>query len=602
MKKLHGILLIILSMLLLITSLPVSAVEDEYNFDSIKWKYVYNTDISIDDVVIVCDYGSYGKGRVVILAVKGDTVTPEPYEYYIGDLCFRFSSEYYADRFYHYVKGDYGWHLYSVSDSYKYGYLSNEDIYNIALSHGVDTYSPEELTVEEDGIKWIFDPVNGKLTVRGNGKSQMPDYRLAGGRSTSPTAIWRYDIKTVKIMFVSSIGTYAFYNCENINSVDLLYSSSIGSIGNNAFEGCSSITDFVSYGYIEELSPYAFKNCASLRSVDLYVGAVGEHAFEGCASLEILDLGQSVRTLKDNAFEGCVSFKEFNFTEGIREIGDNLFKGCDSLEKMTFYGKPPKVKGNTLKDFNGEIFYPASSELWTDSVRSAYSKTATWTPFDAPDIILVQNYFDDLMPRAWYLSGIQYCFGRGFIEGMGNYRFDPNSPLTREQVAMILYKYLKADESYTTYSFADVTSGAWYADAVEWMYRKGYTKGISRTEFGVGLPVTRQDLVTLIYNAVFRDYEVKYWLGAYHIKGGIKSFSDVDDISDYAYDAMHFAVEVFDSEYCRGPGEIKPILYGDDGMLRPRDTCTRAEAAAIFQRSDLADYFSPVSTAQPPTS
>lgn len=600
MKKLHGILLIILSLLLLITSLPVSAVEGGYNYDSIKWNYVRNKNISIDDVEIVCDYGSYGKGRVVILAVKGDTISYEPYEYYIGNLCFRFSSEYYADRFYHYVKGSGGWYLYPVRDSYKYGYLSSEDIYNIALAYGVDTYSPEELTVEEQGVKWSFEPVEGKLTVNGY-KGQMPDYKLAGDRSTSPTARWRYDIKTVEMTYVSHIGAYAFHNCENMSSVDFMYSD-ISRIGNNAFEGCSSLTEIEAYGYIDELSPCAFKNCTSLRSVDIYVGAVGENAFEGCTALETVELGNNVRYIKDNAFEGCISFKEFNFPESIREIRNNVFKGCDGLEKLTFNGKPPMVKGNTLKDFKGEIFYPANFELWTESVCSEYSESASWIPYDAPKIMLVQNYFDDLSPGGWYLYGIQYCFGGGFMEGMGNYRFDPNALLTREQVAMMLYKYLKADETYTTYSFDDVVPGAWYADAVEWMYQNGYTKGINSREYGVGNYVTRQDMITLIYNVVFRDYKDEYWLGQYHIKGGIKSFSDIDNISGYAYEAMRFAVEVCDSSMCRGVGEIYPILYGDDGMLRPRDTCTRAEAAAILQRSIFADYFSPVTTKQHPTS
>ena len=187
------------------------------------------------------------------------------------------------------------------------------------------------------------------------------------------------------------------------------------------------------------------------------------------------------------------------------------------------------------------------------------------------------------------------------MSGMGNYRFDPNSLLTREQVAMMLYKYLKADETYTTYSFDDVVPGTWYADAVEWMYRKGYTNGVGKHRFGVGMPVTRQDMVTLVYNVIFRDYRKagEYSLGEYHIKGGIKSFSDVCDVSDYAYEAMLFAVEVYDSSECRGPGEIKPIIYGDNGMLRPKDNCTRAEAAAIFQRAVWADYHSPVSNIPP---
>lgn len=143
-----------------------------------------------------------------------------------------------------------------------------------------------------------------------------------------------------------------------------------------------------------------------------------------------------------------------------------------------------------------------------DTMISAYSVSA---------IDRVESIFDDLHPNGWYLSGIQYCYGAGIMQGTGNNLFEPNGHVTREQVAMILYNYLKADETYTSYSFDDVAPGAWYADAVEWMYRNGYTKGINRYKYGVGRYVTRQDMITLIYNVIFREYHVPMSIGAENI-------------------------------------------------------------------------------------
>ncbi len=211
------------------------------------------------------------------------------------------------------------------------------------------------------------------------------------------------------------------------------------------------------------------------------------------------------------------------------------------------------------------------------------------------------DVFDDLVPGSWYISGICFCYDRNIMEGVGNNRFEPNAPLTREQVAMMLYKYLKEDETYTSYSFTDVKAGAWYADAVEWMYQNGYTAGISEDEYGVGRYITRQDLMTLVYNVIFREY---YLAGEYYYKDTIKNFADAGDISDYAFISMSFAAGLSWSGMCRGSGEgeIEPILYGNNGTIKPKDICTRAEAAAIFKRTFYADCFSPVSVWTHPTS
>lgn len=574
MKIIKRIFAVLLCLTLLCPSLPVSALET-YNPKSMRRDYSYYSDYEYDDIIIETDFGEYGGKRVVIFGIENEERTDEPYDLYIGDVCFKFSYKAYADRFMVYF-----WRAYSpikfisVKEAYEIGYLSSRDIYDIALQYGVETYTPEELKYKDGEIEWRFDPVAGKLRVDGSGK--MPDYEIINGKTTSPIQRWKYDIREIEVDSLDSVGDAAFYGCENLTSVYLNFPDTIGK--------------------------NAFAECKNLTSVETSAWSIGEKAFYNCTKLSRLDFSDRLRTIGKSAFENCSSLTEFDFPQGIRKVAEGAFKGCDSVSRMSFSGKAPELYSGMLKEFKGDILYPADSPFWTDDVLNGFSKTAKWVPYDAPAINRVENYFDDLHPGCWYLSGIQYCYGRDIMQGTGNYLFEPNGLVTREQMAMVLYNYLEADETYTSYSFNDVKAGSWYADAVEWMYQNGYTKGISRDEFGVGRPVTRQDLVTLIYNAIFRDYKNEYWLGEYHIKGGIKSFGDVDDISDYAYDAMRLAVEVCDSSMCRGTGEIKPILYGNSGKLNPKDSCTRAQAAAIIQRSFYADYFSPVSKVTPPSS
>ncbi len=581
MKKLSSILLTILTLSLLITSVPIYAVEGEFDFDQLKRDYArYYRDISPDDVEIVCDCGSYGTGRVVVLSVKGETINYEPCELYIGNLCFRFSSEYYADKFYLYRNGTYGSEFVKLPKAYENGLISSNGIYNVAVRYGVDTYSPEEVNVEENGLTWTFDPVIGKLTVKGEG--DMPDYKLVDGRSTSPTSRWRYDVKTVDVSCSSPIGAYAFYNCENITHIDLW--SSVKDIGNNAFEGCRSITHIDIRSGTKKISSEAFKDCTSLATVQTNgtVTEISSGAFKNCTALHTLKLYTSLERIKENAFEGCTSLTEFNFSESLKEIGANAFKGCVSLEKLRFYGKPPKEYEGISSDYKGEILYPDDNIRWTDEIRSSISKTALWVPFDAPDIQKIENYFEDLSPGAWYLSAVQYCYGKKYLTGTGNFRFEPNKNLTREETAMLLYKYRGKGETYEEYSFKDVVPGAWYADAVEWMYRKGYSYGISVHEFGVGRDVTREDFITLMYN-VHRE---RWENGDYRYNPEtVESFFDYNEVSSYALRAMTFTTGVYYAYCGKWDVDLDPIICGNNGRINPKATCTRAEAAAILKRS-----------------
>ncbi len=568
MKMTRRIVIILICISTLITSIPLFASGSDFNFNKLKSDYASKKGISAENVIIESDYGSYnGDNRVVILGIKGEEKGDEPYDLYIGDLCFRFSSEAYANRFLYYRKETYGWNFYTVKEAYEKNYISSKTVYELALLHGVETYSPEELKVEDGGIEWSFDPVNGKLTVEGEG--EMPDYKLIGGRTTSPSSNWRYGIRKVEMKYSESVGAYAFYNCENLVSADLR--SYTVSIGRGAFEGCSSLTEIEIPDYTYEISSDTFKNCKSLTKVDLH---------------------ENVRRIKENAFEGCSSLKEFDFPEGMSEISDNAFVGCDSLEKLNFYGKPPKKYSGIPDNFKGEMLYPDDISHWTENIRTAISDAAAWSTFNAPEIKYAENYFDDVIPGSWYVTGIRYGYSKKYISGTGNYRFEPNKTLTREETAMLLYKYKGKGETYEEYSFDDVVPGAWYADAVEWMYQKGYTAGISYKEFGVSREVTRQDLVTLMYNV----HEDRWTSEDYFCRPEtIESFSDYREVSPYALKPMIFATGVYHAIVAKWDEPLDPIICGNNGKIMPKATCTRAEAVAIMQRSayvyDIMDVF-----------
>ena len=84
--------------------------------------------------------------------------------------------------------------------------------------------------------------------------------------------------------------------------------------------------------------------------------------------------------------------------------------------------------------------------------------------------------------------------------GVGGSLFEPDGTVTRAQLTMVLYRVAgKPDVKNTANPFKDVTEGVWYADAVKWAAEAGVVKGISTDEFAPEAPVTRQEIATMLY-------------------------------------------------------------------------------------------------------
>ncbi len=107
--------------------------------------------------------------------------------------------------------------------------------------------------------------------------------------------------------------------------------------------------------------------------------------------------------------------------------------------------------------------------------------------------------YDDLLPGAWYYPEVRQAMEQGLFKGLGNRTFAPNAPVTRAMVVQVLYKLAGSPKVQTAAEFADVAEDVWYADAVNWAVQKGVVKGISKTEFAPDVPMTRQDLAAILW-------------------------------------------------------------------------------------------------------
>lgn len=204
----------------------------------------------------------------------------------------------------------------------------------------------------------------------------------------------------------------------------------------------------------------------------------------------------------------------------------------------------------------------------------------------APTCISANSFpFTDVKKGSWQYEPIKNAYDLGLMNGVSNTRFEPNKKLTRAEAAMILYNLKGRDASYSRYSFKDVKPGAWYADAVEWMYKNGIAYGITKDRFGVNEYITRQDLITFIYRMYEKEWGLNRDNQYIFIRAStITSFKDYDQISAYAFPAMKFCAGIC-MVHTYNPTRhynVPQIIKGSNGRIYPKDNCTRAEAAVII--------------------
>lgn len=157
-------------------------------------------------------------------------------------------------------------------------------------------------------------------------------YRVAGIGAVTDTDL------TIPAIYkdkpVTSIGGYAFQNCNSFTSITV--GNNVNEICSYAFSGCSALTEVTIQDSVKLIDEYAFYTCKSLTNVTIGNGVVtiGVAAFRGCANLTSATLGSSVETIGSHAFYNCGSIQSVSLGENVKSIGKYAFGSCPRLTNI----------------------------------------------------------------------------------------------------------------------------------------------------------------------------------------------------------------------------------------------------------------------------
>ena len=165
--------------------------------------------------------------------------------------------------------------------------------------------------------------------------------------------------------------------------------------------------------------------------------------------------------------------------------------------------------------------------------RCGETKTETIPVTNCPSAVFTDVQGGD----HWAHEGIDYCIANGLMSGIGNDLFGPKLTTTRAQIVQILYNLEGEPKVSGTTPFTDLTQD-WYQDAVLWAYQTGVVAGTSSTTFEPDRPVTREQIAVILMEYMTRVLKLeRTWTPA-----DLSIFPDAGSVSDWAKDAMADAV------------------------------------------------------------
>ena len=224
-----------------------------------------------------------------------------------------------------------------------------------------DRYCPDCDTVLEKGytywnegnLTWKLD-ADGTLNISGTGA--MKDY----DSDSNPSPI---------------------YNNSDVKEV--VIEDGVTSIGNKAFDSCSSLTSITIPNSVTSIKAATFYGCTSLTSITIpdSVTSIGYATFTGCSSLTSITIPDSVTSIGYATFAGCSSLTSITIPDSVTSIGESAFSNCSSLQTISLSCKST-LKRSDFGDQADLVSYALHTLKKTEAKAATYAENgnkAYWT-------------------------------------------------------------------------------------------------------------------------------------------------------------------------------------------------------------------------------
>ena len=526
MKKSKKIVSLLLSVLMIITALPLTAVNSFAEDTNTKTSGDYEYTVSEDGTAEITAYNGNEENVVIPSVLDGYAVTV------IGEKAFAL----------------------------------NKTVKTVEIPNGVigirssAFWLCENLTEVKfpETVKWISSAVFDSC-------KKLKSVNLPEGLQGISNELFNHCESLENITLpksVNDIDSCSFYGCKSLKSIVIPYG--VTRIREKTFEHCEALESVIIPESVIWIETWAFSNCYSLESVTVPESVTS-------LSPECFNMTNTIYGIKGSAAESYTQREESNCNfvavdsthyygewiveeESTRENSGKKYRecGCGHKEYSSVEKKPHTYNDGvvtTLPTFDKEGVKTYTCMVCTETKTEPIAKLKP---------------FPDVESGEWYCNAIAFNVAKGYFHGYGNGTFGPADNIQRQDFVVVLAKIANADLSAyegQNGGFADVPTNDYYSAAVAWAKDNHILSGYANGKFGVGDPITREQACLIFYN---------YCNGS--VSGNVNTvlagYPDGKNVSDWARTAVAWAAE--------------NRVVGGNGRLNPAGNANRAEMAQII--------------------
>ena len=258
----------------------------------------------------------------------------------------------------------------------------------------------------------------------------------------------------------------------------------------------SNLVNIKFSGTVDYIGPYAFSGCRNLRAIELPEGltAIENGLFNNCKKLLSIDIPDSVRSIGDSAVTAPVVIKYRGTAaqwEQIKIGKNNVIDECFGVVEYE-----PVCKHTEVQDYVMQESSATAKGRVLRICRNCLSVVKVW---DLDKKTAVENVFVDVKNSDWFYPAIDYAYNYKAFNGTAPNRFAPNERMTRGMFVTVLMRLSGNDYSNDIKSgFTDVPRGRYYTGAVRWAKQAGIVDGTGKGRFEPDAPITREQLCKMI--------------------------------------------------------------------------------------------------------
>ncbi len=233
------------------------------------------------------------------------------------------------------------------------------------------------------------------------------------------SAFFRYykAMKSIELpSSVTTIGSYAFYDCSGLASVTFGENSKLTSIGSYAFYGCSVLSNIDVPSTVTEFGRNAFGDCVNLKSMVIPSGVTKITAglFSGCSELTSIELSSGITSIDTEAFRGCGALKSIEIPKGVTTIGSSAFYDCSELTNIEIPQSVISIGSYSFGSCSGltSIIFAENSQL-TSIGDHAFSRCNKLSSIEIPEGVtsIGSNVFYqcDALEKIYFSDIARWC-------------------------------------------------------------------------------------------------------------------------------------------------------------------------------------------------